>query len=66
MSMCPAIDLRSHQDAAPGHVLTVVSAKGDDKTLCLKCYYIKRGSFGKLKLMEFLSVLQLVPALADK
>ena len=43
----------SCQDAPPNHVLLVASAKGDNKLLCLKCFYIKRGSFAKLKLGEF-------------
>ena len=54
------------EDAPADCKLVVTSAKGDDKTICLKCYYVKRGSFGKLKLLEFLSVLNLVPTLADK
>ena len=40
----------------------------DDETsrLCIKCYYIKRGSFAKLKLMDFLAILNLVPSLQEK
>lgn len=52
---------------APSHVqMIVVSAKGDDKTLCLRCYYIKRGSFAKLQMREFLTVLRTIPALKQK
>ena len=58
--------LFDEQDAPEGKVLLVVSAKGDDKTICLKCYYCKRGSFPTLKLHEFLALLQKVPAIKAK
>ena len=54
------------QDAPPGHSLRVSTAKNDNKGLCLKCYYIKRGSFGSLKTGELVDLIKSTPALKDK
>ena len=56
----------SLQDAPEGHVLLVQPAKDDASNICLKCFYVKRGSFNKLKIMDLLAVLFLVPTLQDK
>ena len=58
---CPA------QDSPSGHSLHVQSCKNDGKAgLCLKCYYIKRGSFAGLRLQEFAILLKENGSLKDK
>ena len=55
------------QDCPEGHSLRVQSWKNDGKAgLCLKCYYVKRGSFNALRSMEFAELLAKNPALRDK
>lgn len=57
------------QDAPPGSVLLVTASKcasDNCRVLCLRCFYIKRGSFAKLTLMEFLTMLYTVKALFAK
>lgn len=58
--------LCSGQDAPDGVSLQVVSAKGDDKAICLRCYYCHRGSMRKLKLRQMLTLLKKNPALRAK
>ncbi|CAE7218544.1 unnamed protein product, partial [Symbiodinium pilosum] len=60
------IDWSTALDAPEGHVLLVQPAKDDASNICLKCFYVKRGSFNKLKIMDLLAVLFLVPTLQDK
>ncbi|CAE7849030.1 hypothetical protein AK812_SmicGene10290 [Symbiodinium microadriaticum] len=52
--------------APEGTVLLVQASDDETSRLCIKCYYIKRGSFAKLKLMDFLAILNLVPSLQEK
>lgn len=60
------LPLRS-QDAPAGYTLVVVCHKNDGKPgFCLKCYYIKRGSFPSLKTQEFALLLARNPNLKDK
>ena len=55
------------QDALGGHQIRVVAMKADSgPTLCLKCFYIKRGSFGGLKIGEFVELLHANPPLREK
>ena len=55
------------QDCPPGHQLRVAAIKADGgPCLCLKCYYIKRGSFGALKIGELVDLLHANPPLKDK
>ncbi|CAE7796920.1 unnamed protein product [Symbiodinium sp. CCMP2456] len=61
-----ALGLDTSEDAPSGHVLIVMSSKGDNKLLCLKCFYVKRGSFKKLSIREFVAVLRMIPSLNDK
>lgn len=57
----------SHQDAPSGYVLKVVCYKpGEDKGLCLKCFYIKRGSFPTCHAQELVELLRKPGALRDK
>ena len=47
--------------------MVVTPAKGDSgQTICLKCLYIKRGSFKGLKLAEWLRLRRRNPQLAAK
>lgn len=47
--------------------MRVQSAKpGETRGLCLRCYYIKRGSFNQLKAQELLELVWSTPALRDK
>ena len=47
--------------------MTVAPSKSDGgKTLCLKCFYVKRGSFKAIKTPEFLKLKRKNPQLADK
>ena len=46
--------------------LLVQAARGDDLSLCLKCYYIQRGSFGKIKKPELFKLLHRNPNLKKK
>ena len=56
----------SLQDCPPGHSLVVSTAKNDNKGTCLKCYYIKRGSFQALKMNELVEMLRTNAPLKDK
>eukprot|EP00435_Cladocopium_sp_Y103_P025405 s25_g6.t1 len=53
-------------DCPDDRQLLVTSAKGDGKTICIRCYYIKRGSFGKQSMGEFMAILKKIPALKAK
>ena len=44
----------------------VASAKGDNRGFCLRCYYVARGSIGKLKFLEVLKLLRRSPPLQRK
>ncbi|CAE7402196.1 unnamed protein product [Symbiodinium sp. CCMP2592] len=61
-----AMGIDTSEDAPAGHVLLVVSSKGDNKLLCLKCFYVKRGSFKRLSVREFIAILRMMPSLNDK
>ncbi|CAK9056925.1 unnamed protein product [Durusdinium trenchii] len=54
------------QDEAEGVSLQVVSAKGDNKAICRPCFYIHRGSLGKVKLRALFKLLRKSPALRKK
>lgn len=59
--------LRCSQDCPSGYVLRVQPLKsGETKGLCLKCYYVKRGSFGALKNNEFAELVASNANLRDK
>lgn len=44
----------------------VTSSKSESHGICLKCFYIKRGSFGALKTVELLRLLKKSRALKEK
>ena len=56
------------QDAPAGHNVVVTSAKSADgmRSFCLKCTYVKRGSFKGLKQMQFLKMIHKNPQLKSK
>lgn len=58
----------SMQDAVDGVALLVTCAKSTDQmmSLCLSCFYIKRGSFSKLTNLEFLQAIHGISALMTK
>ena len=58
----------TREDAPDNHVLLVASSKPSEtgQCLCTKCFYCKRGSFGKITLAEFLKVIYKVEALKLK
>ena len=51
-----------------GVALLVTCAKSTDQmmSLCLRCFYIKRGSFAKLSTLEFLQAIHGISALMSK
>ena len=52
---------------APSHVaILVVCCKGNDNSFCTRCFYIKRGSLGKLTCHDCLCALYGCPALMAK
>ncbi|CAJ1413162.1 unnamed protein product [Effrenium voratum] len=53
-------------DAPPGTALLVQSPRGVSHGMCLRCYYIKRGSFGGLKSGELRRLMRKNIALKDK
>lgn len=59
---------RQCQDA-PDDVSTtmyVTSAKNETRGICLKCFYIKRGSFGALKTAELIRLMKKSRPLREK
>ena len=54
------------QDAPEGCNMQVTTAKGDERSMCIRCYYIRRGSFASMKQHELLSLLQTCPPLKTK
>lgn len=62
--------LRSLQDALPGHTMMVSTAKQDISmsalVLCLKCTYVKRGSFKSMTAAEFIKLKRKCRPLSDK
>ena len=54
------------KDAPEGHPLTVVSCKGTDSGECLRCYYIRRGSFKEVDAAMMRRLIRKNPALKDK
>lgn len=54
------------QDAPEGCNMQVTTAKGDERSMCIRCYYIRRGSFVSMKQHELLSLLQTCPPLKTK
>ena len=62
-----AVPFPLSQDAPSGFSLRVQSHKNDGRAgFCMKCFYIKRGSFSGLKSMEFAEMLASNPSLKDK
>lgn len=55
------------KDAPPDVPMTVVSAKGEGgQSICLKCLYVKRGSFKQLKTPDWLRLKKRNPPLQTK
>ena len=54
------------QDAVEGTPLLVATAKGGAKGECLRCYYIRRGSFKDLDAAELRTLIFKNPALKTK
>lgn len=55
------------EDAPPDVPMVVTPSKADGgQTFCLKCVYIKRGSFKQLKQRQFLKLKRKNPQLAAK
>ncbi|CAK9091159.1 unnamed protein product [Durusdinium trenchii] len=68
--VCPCCEQRigeQDKDALPGVTMTVTTPKQDaGLPICLKCSYIKRGSFKKLTVGEFLRLKRKCRPLSDK
>lgn len=54
------------QDAPEGSNIEVTSAKGDNKAICNRCYYLGRGSLNKIKQAELIKLVRKSPALRKK
>ena len=54
------------QDADGDTSITVTSSKGDNRALCHRCFYIGRGSLGKLKMIDLVKLLKKSTALRKK
>ncbi|CAK9078029.1 unnamed protein product, partial [Durusdinium trenchii] len=67
--VCPACDQEfgnPDEDADGDTSITVTSAKGDNRALCHRCFYIGRGSLGKLKMIDLVKLLKKSTALRKK
>ncbi|CAJ1403285.1 unnamed protein product [Effrenium voratum] len=63
--LCEQSFEQQDEDAPPGTAL-LVSPRGVSHGMCLRCYYIKRGSFGGLKSGELRRLMRKNIALKDK
>ena len=60
------VQLATSQDAVPGTSLMVTPCRDSTKGECTRCFYIRRGSFKKLKVAELRKALLKSKSLKDK
>lgn len=56
----------SSQDCPSNHNLLVIPSRANERCLCSKCFYCKRGSFPKMTTSEFVKILKKIPAISSK